>query len=78
MAWRVSGAAAVVAVGGVSRYLGRGDAVPEGADEASIDHLVAVGLIEAVADAPEVAEEPAAPAEEAAPAAEAKPAPRKR
>lgn len=77
MAWRVSGAAAVVAVGGVSRYLGRGDAVPEGADEASIDHLVAVGLIEVVADAPVVTEGPEAP-EGVAPAAEVKPVPRKR
>ena len=45
MSWIVSGAAAVVRVAGMSIYLGRGDRVPDEAEEASIRHLAEVGLI---------------------------------
>ena len=43
MTWIVSGPLAVVKVGGKSRRLDRGTAVPEGAT--NIEHLLGVGLI---------------------------------
>ena len=57
MSWVVSGAAAVVKVAGVSRYLDRGATVPEGADSDSVEHLAAVGLISEALD-PEPTPEP--------------------
>lgn len=64
----VTGPQAVVIVAGRRTYLGHGAVVPEGADEARLAHLVAVGL---VSEAPEPeAPEPEAPAA----AAETKPA----
>lgn len=51
----VTGPQAVVIVAGRRTYLGHGAVVPEGADEARLEHLVAVGL---VSEAPEP--EPAA------------------
>ena len=50
MSWVVSGAAAVVKVAGVSRYLDRGATVPEEADSDSVEHLAAVGLISETID----------------------------
>lgn len=50
MSWVVSGAAAVVKVAGVSRYLDRGAPVPEEADSDSVEHLAAVGLISETVD----------------------------
>ena len=73
--YRVTAPVAVALIEGSAVYLERGT-IFGGAQ--NVDHLVAVGLVEAVADAPVVTEEPEAAAEEAAPAAEAKPAPRKR
>ena len=57
MSWVVSGAAAVVKVAGVSRYLDRGATVPEEADSDSVEHLAAVGLISEAVD-PEPTPEP--------------------
>ena len=57
MSWVVSGAAAVVKVAGVSRYLDRGATVPEEADSDSVEHLAAVGLISEALD-PEPTPEP--------------------
>ena len=57
MSWVVSGAAAVVKVAGVSRYLDRGATVPEEADSDSVEHLAAVGLISETID-PEPKSEP--------------------
>ena len=64
MSWVVSGAAAVVKVAGVSRYLDRGATVPEEADSDSVEHLAAVGLISEALD-PEPTPEPEPDAEPA-------------
>ena len=57
MTWIVSGPLAVVKVGGKSRRLDRGTAVPEGAT--NIEHLLGVGLIAEVKPEPaEVEPEP--------------------
>ena len=79
MSWVVSGAAAVVRVAGMSVYLGRGDRVPEQAEEASIRHLAEVGLITEIPE-PEgglITEIPE-PEPEGEPEGESKPTARKR
>lgn len=58
MAYHVSGAAAVVSVGGTEVYLYRGATVPDGAT--NLEHLLSVGLVEAGPDL-EVIEEAAVP-----------------
>lgn len=71
MSWVVSGAAAVVKVAGVFRYLDRGATVPEEADSDSVEHLAAVGLISETVD-PEPKSEP-----DPKPEPDAEPAPAK-
>lgn len=82
MSWVVSGAAAVVQVAGISCYLGRGDQVPEEADEASVKHLAEVGLISEVefeqAAADHAEAEQAAAEKTEAEAEQSKPASRRR
>lgn len=49
----VAGPQAVVIVAGRRVYLGCGAVVPEGADEARLAHLVALGLVSEVPEGPE-------------------------
>lgn len=60
MSYIVTGPAAVVIIAGRRRYLDRDDIVPDGADQARIDHLLDVGLIAALPE-PEPSNEPADP-----------------
>lgn len=78
MAWEVTGAAAVVQVAGMSRYLSRGDRIPAEADEASVKHLADVGLISEVGDEPEPVAEPTVEADAEVDGDKPKPTPRKR
>lgn len=56
----VTGALAIVPVGKTEEYLFRGAAVPKGAPDSAIEHLLSVNLIAEVA---EPAAEPTPPAE---------------
>lgn len=46
----VTGAAAIVKVGGESRYLYKGEPIPAGADAEDVAHLERVGLVKEVPD----------------------------
>lgn len=48
MAYRVSGPKAVVLVGGAYMHMSHGCVLPDGSDTAHIEHLLGIGLIEAV------------------------------